>query len=155
MTTDRIPKMINEVERIERAARTDGRPTPDHRGRSAADLAAEEDRATRTSMAVENYLARRRILEEALNDLAVLKHTLRQLAAELEPRLQGIEGRLVVLARTVGNLLAELDRGHTTTVTRLRNATVPTDQRPTDHIDRHSETTKVDPNARTPLPGEV
>src|ERR1700677_3531896 len=78
-----------------------------------------DDRAQRAHIAVENYLARRRELENALKDIAVLKHTLRDMAAELEPRMQGIEGRLVVLARTVGNLLAELDRGHTTAITRL------------------------------------
>jgi hypothetical protein len=119
MATDRIQRVLTEAERL--------------------------DQATRTAMHVESYLAKRRVLETALNDIAVLKHTLRQLAAEIEPRLQGIEGRLVVLARTVGNLLADLDRGHTTTVTRLRN--------PITHADPHVETTRIDPNAPTPLPG--
>jgi hypothetical protein len=121
--TDRIRHVQAATERLDRVV--------------CAQQATDEDRATRTAMHVEHYLAKRRVLEEALKDIAVLKHTLRELAAEIEPRLQGIEGRLVVLARTVGNLLAELDRGHTTTITRIRNIASPT----------------VDPRAPTPRPG--
>lgn len=71
-----------------------------------------------------------------------MKADLRALAAEMGPRLQALEARLVVLSRTVGHMLAELDQTHATTVVALRRGDTP-----------RGSPTVSDPNAPTPRPG--
>lgn len=77
----------------------------------------------RTRFAVDVYLAKRAELNAALQEIQTLKLTLRQLVAEIGPRMTAIETRSVLLSKTVGTLLAELDQNHAATVTLLRQAT--------------------------------
>jgi hypothetical protein len=76
-----------------------------------------------------------------------VKADLRALAGEMGPRIQALEARLVVLSRTVGHMLAELDQTHATTVVALRRGTTP----PLGATILPEQLT--DPHAPTPRPG--
>jgi len=106
-----------------------------------------DDSRLRARLAAEAFQLRSKRLREVQNDVAALKAELRALANHVAPRLQALEGRLVVLSRTVGHLLAELDQTHATTVVAIRRGDTPTVGAPilpTEQV--------VDPHAPTPRP---
>ena len=98
-------------------------PAPASRATSGA--AAAADAALRTRIAAEAFQLRSRALRKAQDDVAAVRADLRALAADVGPRIQALEARLVVLSRTIGHMLAELDQTHATTVVALRRGATP------------------------------
>lgn len=109
--------------------------------------AQRADAALRAKIAAEAFQLRSRALRKAQEEVAAVKADLRALAGEMGPRIQALEARLVVLSRTIGHMLAELDQTHATTVVALRRGTTP----PLGATILPEQLT--DPNAPTPRPG--
>jgi hypothetical protein len=84
------------------------------------DQATQEDIARRMALTVKAYLTRRERINGLADEIRTLRLTLRQLVAELEPRMNHLDARFKILARTAAELLAEVDHDHTTTVVRLQ-----------------------------------
>jgi hypothetical protein len=129
-------------------------PIADYNARLRARIAAagppagspepqDADARLRARIAAETFQLRSGRLRAALDEVAAVKTDLRALAAEMGPRLQALEARLVVLSRTVGHMLAELDQTHATTVVALRRGDTPP----------RGASLLADPNAPTPRPG--
>jgi hypothetical protein len=129
--------------RIAAAGPPPGSPEP----QTAAQRA---DAALRAKIAAEAFQLRSRALRKAQEEVAAVKADLRALAGEMGPRIQALEARLVVLSRTIGHMLAELDQTHATTVVALRRGTTP----PLGELVLPEAPEQLaDPNAPTPRPG--
>jgi hypothetical protein len=112
----------------------------------------DPDQATRLRILQDAHTVKRAKIQAAADELRTIKLVAQHLASEMNTRLAQLDARVLVLSRTVANLLGELDHDHTTRVTRLLHALPSVEDVDPLASTQQVEPERPDPRIRTPPP---